>query len=204
MHLGVNLRELRMKKGMTQEQLSYALGVSAQSISRWENGSTFPDITMLPMIASYFDVSIDTLMGYAKACTREEREHFLQSLHGLSRHEQIEMYRQILDKYPNDTKLQFGLAGVLYGIWKREHSSDIERELYFLCHRILNSDDTGMQCGARRCFAFMAKKNGDMEQAMKYVNELPSILCSREIVAMQILEDISFQDAVGKYLNNCK
>lgn len=202
MYLGVNLRELRLKNGLTQEQLAFELGVSAQSISRWENGSTYPDITMLPVIASYFEVSIDTLMGYAKTCTREEREQFFQDLHGFNAHDRIEMYRQMLKKYPNDTILQFGLSGVLYGIWKNSHDRDIERELYFLCHRILHSGDTGIQCGAKRCLAFIAKKNGDMEQAMRYVNELPSMLCGREIMAKQILDGSSFREAVEEYLNN--
>lgn len=204
MYLGINLRELRMKKGLTQEQLSYELGVSPQSISRWENGSTYPDITMLPALASYFNVSIDTLMGYGKTCTSDEREQFYRSLHGMDRKEQIEKYRQMLQKYPNDTKLQFGLAGILYGVWKKKHDREIEKELNSLCHRVLNSDDAGMKCGAMRCLAFMAKENGDIEQAMKYVNNLPSILCGREIVAKQILLDMSFQDAARSCLEEWK
>lgn len=204
MYLGINLRELRLKNGLTQEQLAYDLGVSAQSISRWENGSTYPDITMLPVIASYFEVSIDTLMGYAKMCTTEEREQFFQDLNGFSEQERIVMYRQMLIKYPNDAILQFGLSGVLYGIWKNGNDRDVERELYFLCHRILHSDNIGIQCGAKRCLAFIAKKNGDIEQAMKYVNELPSILCGREIMAKQILDGVSFREAVEAYLNNNK
>ena len=204
MYLGVNLRELRLKSGMTQEQLAYELGVSAQSISRWENGSTYPDITMLPIIASFYEVSIDVLLGYSKVCTQEEREQFFRDLHGVNEDARIEMYRQMLKKYPNDAILQFGLSGVLYGKWKRGYDRDIERELYFLCHRILRSNDTGIQCGAKRCLAFMAKKNGDMEQAMKYVSELPSILCGREIMAKQILEDLPFRAAVEEYLEEVK
>lgn len=100
MYLGINLRELRLKNGMTQEQLAYELGVSAQSISRWENGSTYPDITMLPVIASFYDVSIDTLMSYAKVCTQEEREQFFRDLHGVNEYERIDMYRQMLKKIP--------------------------------------------------------------------------------------------------------
>ena len=204
MYLGINLRELRMKKGLTQEQLSYELGVSSQSISRWENGSTYPDITMLPVLASCFNVSIDTLMGYGKTCTSDERERFCRSLHGMDRKDQIEQYRQMLQKYPNDTKLQFGLAGILFGIWKKEHNLEMEKELNLLCHQVLNSDDAGMKCGAMRCLAFLAKENGNLEQAMKYVNALPSILCGREIVAKQILHNLSFQDAARTCLDEWK
>lgn len=198
-YLGINLKELRMKKGLTQEQLAYEFGVSSQSISRWENGSTYPDIVMLPVIASYFNVSIDTLVGYARECTGEERELFFAHVRGMNRQEQIVQYREMLKKYPNDIHFQFGLAGVLFGVWKKEHDADTEREITLLCHRILRSGDAGMQCGANRCLALIAKEHGDTELAMKYVNALPSVLCGRELMAMQIKLDMSFNDAVRKF-----
>lgn len=199
MYLGINLKELRTKKGLTQEQLAYEFGVSSQSISRWENGSTYPDIVMLPVIASYFNVSIDALVGYAKECTGEERELFFAHVRDMNRQEQIVQYREMLKKYPYDIHLQFGLAGVLFGAWKKVHDADMEREITLLCHRILRSGDAGMQCGANRCLALIAKEHGDTELAMKYVNVLPSVLCGRELMAMQIKLDMSFKDAVHKF-----
>lgn len=61
----VNLRiaELRRKKKITQKELAELVGVSFQSISKWENGSAMPDITYLPILSDYFNVSIDQLMG---------------------------------------------------------------------------------------------------------------------------------------------
>lgn len=199
MYLGINLKELRTGKGLTQEQLAYEFGVSSQSISRWENGSTYPDIVMLPVIASYFNVSIDTLVGYAKECTAEERELFFAHVRDMNRQEKIVQYRGMLKKYPNDIQLQFGLAGVLFGAWKKVHDADMEREITLLCHRILRSGDAGMQCGANRCLALIAKEHGDTELAMKYVNALPSVLCGRELMAMQVKFDMSFQDALRKF-----
>lgn len=203
MYLGINLKELRTKKGLTQEQLAYDFGVSSQSISRWENGSTYPDIVMLPVIASYFDVSIDTLVGYAKECTKEERELFFAHVRGMNSQEQIAKYREMLKKYPNDVYLQFGLTGVLFGAWKKDYDADIEREITLLCHRILRSGDSGMQCGANRCLALIAKEHGDTELATKYVNALPSVLCGRELMAMQIKSDMSFKDALRKFADEC-
>lgn len=61
--LGENLKKFRSKRELTQEQLAAVLGVSAQAVSRWENGTTYPDITLLPTIASYFEITLDELMG---------------------------------------------------------------------------------------------------------------------------------------------
>ena len=60
---GNRIKSLRLSRSMTQEQLAQKLGVSAQAVSRWETGATYPDITMLPMIADFFDVSMDYIMG---------------------------------------------------------------------------------------------------------------------------------------------
>lgn len=56
-----NLMRLRMAKSMTQEQAAEVLGVSAQSVSRWECGTTLPDVGMLPKIAETYCVTIDDL-----------------------------------------------------------------------------------------------------------------------------------------------
>lgn len=55
---------LRKERGITQEQLSSTLGVSNQAVSKWESGQCCPDITLLPDIAKYFDISVDELLGY--------------------------------------------------------------------------------------------------------------------------------------------
>lgn len=72
--VGLMIKELRKKKDVTQEQLGEVLSVSFQTISKWENGISSPDINLLPIIASYFGVSIDELFGYClDALTYKER-----------------------------------------------------------------------------------------------------------------------------------
>lgn len=56
-----NLKQLRINKNLTQEQLASMLGVSAQSVSRWECGNTLPDVMLLPEIAKLYGVTIDDL-----------------------------------------------------------------------------------------------------------------------------------------------
>lgn len=59
----LRIGELRRNKGITQQELAAVVGVSFQTISKWENGSAMPDITYLPVLAEYFKVSVDQLMG---------------------------------------------------------------------------------------------------------------------------------------------
>ncbi len=63
MNLGSNIRALRQRKGLTQEQVSTCLGVSYQAVSKWETGANTPDIALLQALAKLFDVTIDTLFS---------------------------------------------------------------------------------------------------------------------------------------------
>ncbi len=74
--LGENIRLLRRKKEITQEQLADALAVSFQAVSRWENGTTYPDIELLPAISEFFSVTVDELLGISE----EEKERQAQEL----------------------------------------------------------------------------------------------------------------------------
>lgn len=60
--LGVKLKKLRTKKGVTQETLAKALGVSAQAVSKWEQNITSPDISLLVPIVDFFGVNLDFLL----------------------------------------------------------------------------------------------------------------------------------------------
>lgn len=65
--IGDRIAFLRKKKGITQEELAGKLKVTNQSVSKWESGQCCPDIQLLPELASFFEVSIDELLGYRPA-----------------------------------------------------------------------------------------------------------------------------------------
>ena len=60
-NISKNIADLRKQKGITQEQLALALNISPQAVSKWETSTSQPDTQTLPLIADYFDVSIDYL-----------------------------------------------------------------------------------------------------------------------------------------------
>ena len=113
-YLGKNLKRLRLEKNLTQEKLADFLGVSFQSISKWERGDTYPDITMLPEIASFFKVSIDELLGVNKAQEEEEIKRLLEEHDNFTDSKLIKESIYLLkDKYPNDFRVQLRYMGYL-------------------------------------------------------------------------------------------
>ena len=67
-----NLRGLRTKKGISQQQLADVLGVTQQSINKYENHNVEPDIATLIKIADFFDVTVDALIGHSKKATPQD------------------------------------------------------------------------------------------------------------------------------------
>lgn len=71
-NIGKVIMQKRREKGMTQEELAAFIGVSKASVSKWETGQSYPDITFLPVLANLFNISIDELMGYEPQMERDD------------------------------------------------------------------------------------------------------------------------------------
>ncbi len=63
MKISQMIAKLRRERGMTQENLAEEIGVSSQTISKWETATTLPDVTLLPLLADVFGVTIDAMYG---------------------------------------------------------------------------------------------------------------------------------------------
>ncbi|WP_026393938.1 helix-turn-helix domain-containing protein [Acetobacterium malicum] len=72
LNIGKIIVAKRREKGLTQEDLAAYIGVSKASVSKWETGQSYPDITLLPQLSAYFNISIDDLMGYSPQLTTSD------------------------------------------------------------------------------------------------------------------------------------
>ena len=72
MEIGNQIKQLRLRRGITQETLAQHFGLTAQAVSKWECGSAAPDIELLPALSAYFGVTIDELFALSDD-TRMER-----------------------------------------------------------------------------------------------------------------------------------
>ena len=79
--IGAKIKQLRSAAGMTQEQLGNELSVSAQAVSKWESGTTTPDIQLLPEISVLFGVTIDELFSMTDESRIERIENMVDNMH---------------------------------------------------------------------------------------------------------------------------
>ncbi len=71
-YLGHTINHLRKEKGWTQDQLAEKLGISFQAVSKWENSTSFPDITILPELADIFGIRIDEFFRESPKESKQE------------------------------------------------------------------------------------------------------------------------------------
>lgn len=93
-----NLVMLRRKRGVTQEVVADFLGVSKASVSKWEKGISLPDIAQIPRLASYYDITIDELMGYEAHLSVEQiREYYKRFAEDFSKCKFVEVMENVRD-----------------------------------------------------------------------------------------------------------
>lgn len=132
-HLGPILTENRRKVGITQEDLARFLGVSKAAVSKWETGSAYPDILMLPRLASFFNITIDQLMGYRPQLTPEEIRQIYMDLAKeftvLPFGKALEHCREYIREYSSCYPLLFQMGTLFINHISLSPSSDETRDL---------------------------------------------------------------------------
>lgn len=116
--IGAIIKELRTKNQLTQDALAAAIGVTPQTISRWETEGGYPDIELLPLIADFFSVSMDELLGYRMFQREKRLGDIRKEMSRLAEdgtiEERIAFARRALAQYPADYGFRVNLAVCLY------------------------------------------------------------------------------------------
>ena len=108
-----NFKQLRKEKGDTQEKIAEVLGVTGQTVSRWELSICYPDLELLPSIANYFGVTVDTLLSNDNNSKEKDREIFYEKIYSFdfkNSTESIDFARGYCRKYPDDDQYAYELV----------------------------------------------------------------------------------------------
>ena len=168
------IKELRRERGNTQEELAEHLGISIQAVSKWERGDGMPDITLLPHIASYYDTTVDFLLGCDSIRKQEDIAVFMEKAQVLinkgKRKERLELCRAYQKKYPNDESVLYELMYDLFSVSWRDNSE----EIISIAEKLLHSSNTERHFGAVQLLAFTHAKLGNYDTAVKYARSIPT------------------------------
>ena len=189
-YLAENLKTLRKQANITQEQFADVLGVLPQAVSRWESEATYPDITLLPTIANYFDVTLDELIGMEKIKDDSDLLDIMEKYSDLAKKglvaEKIDLLREALKRYPNNYELMSRLVQELS--WEQaddeKHIQNL-REALSISERILNKcTDSDIRNGINVQMCYLLNELGETDKAIKQAENLPSITeCSTTVLS---------------------
>lgn len=143
-NIAKKLIEKRREKGITQDEIALYIGVSKASVSKWETGQSYPDITFLPQLATYFNISIDELMGYSPQMSKEDIKKLYNRLSASFATEPfddiLEECRRIIKKYYCCFPLLFQMSVLLVNhhmlAEEKKEQISILNEAKELCIRI--------------------------------------------------------------------
>lgn len=180
LYLPENLKKYRILKDLTQEDVAEYLGITPQSVSKWERGESYPDITFLPALANIFETSVDLLIGMDTIRAEETRYNIHKKAVEYQRSGDYDMaektYRDALLIYPNKPGMILGLASTL--ALKGETREAIELMERGLPISINEKQKSTMR--ATLCFLYL--KAGQEEKANRLASELPHMRESREVI----------------------
>lgn len=190
MEIHNQIRESRKRLGITQEQLANYLNVSTPAVNKWENGVTYPDITLLAPLARLLKMDLNTLMGFNEKMTETEIGFFLnevsEKLFNQGYEFGYDMAMQKISEYPNNLDLIYNAAilldGSLHMIEVDEEKRKIyEKEILKFLQRVADSDDA------------INSDKAKMMLVSKLIND------NQFIEAQEMLNRVIEKDSLNKY-----
>ncbi len=199
LYLSENLKKFRILKNLTQEDVAGYLGITPQSVSKWERGECYPDITFLPVLANIFETSIDLLMGMDNIRAEQTRHNIHKSAAAFQQRGDYDsaekIYRDALFIYPNKPGMILGLAGVLALQDKSEEAVELmERGLPL-------SANEKQKSTIRAALCFLYLKCGKEDKAKVLASELPHTRESREVIRPLIEQKLN-EDEINAHIKN--
>lgn len=213
LNIGETIKKLRKEREITQEEFAEVLGVSCQSVSRWENNSCYPDIELIPTIAAFFNISTDKLMGVDEAAEKKAVDEYLNDFQAAisvgNIDECIRVARAGVAEFPNNYALLNKLMYALFVAcsddadivnWK-ENQIKYDAEIVALGERIIKySPDTDIKYEATDRLAFHHCEMGRKAIGRSIYETLPSIYNCREMAIRWALTEEEELPYTRKYI----
>ena len=195
MDLGNNIKSLRTKKKMTQEELAELLGTTSKSVSRWEQSLTYPDISLLPFIANIFEVTVDELLGvesikqdeYVNELKKQADQYAMNNDY----ENELKLWKEAYKKLPNNEEVKIYLISVMNTINIITNEVKYSSEIVKLAESILDkSTNNIIRINATQCLVDLYSQMDNIEMAEHYCKQLPKdLLYTRNVMQTRYLKD---------------
>lgn len=196
--LGEKIKFLRKQKNISQEVFANYLGVSFQAVSKWENGNTMPDVTMIPAIASFFCVSTDELFDFNLFEIEKQVEAICDEAYkyrSTDAEKSEHILRDGLQRFPGNDII---LNNLLYTLDYQTRAD----EVIVLCKTLIESTkDDSVKYDACRILATCYKQNGQNDLVKPTLEIIPEIYFTKLELMASLLNGEDSYEAAQKQKN---
>ena len=208
--IGKVIYKLRKEKGITQESLANAVGVSVAAVSKWESKNSYPDITILPSIARFFNTSIDNLLNYEIEISNEEVMKINLECARLFETDSVEnamkTCEEYIRQYPNNLFLKFRI-GSLYMMSLASASSEKEAQIILnkaieLLEQSMNSKEQEIMETSKYTLSSLYTMNEEYDKAEEILLSLPKVTADRDDMLVGLYINQGKYDEAKKILRN--
>ena len=204
MELKNKLKELRMSHGMTQEAVAEHLGVSSQTVSKWERGLLSPDIALLPKIALLFKCSIDSMFDMELVWSIEHRNEFKAKIHELHDRKDWEgVYQAWIREIELNPDHYGNYADVMLHVYRKKlyDKGRVEKMISLAEHAEKCCTDDDKRNEIYRIMLQLCSESKDpaiKQKGKYYYKKLPSLRHSREVYAKFVMEGEEYRTQILK------
>ena len=181
------MKSLRKSFDLTQEEFAERLGMSSQAVSKWETGTAMPDISMFPILANFFGVTTDELLG-VDISRRQERVDALIAQGNLMRNSEraalVEHYRDAVAEFPGEDELWFQLAWSLNwakGI-TRTREEDLTESIRIYKSILERTKDSELITRIHAQLVYHYCELHDYSTALTWAEKLPPLTLNRQLI----------------------
>ncbi len=215
-YIGENIKRLRKERELTQETLAEFLGVTFQSVSKWERSESYPDITLLPAIASFFNVSYDELLGFDETFKEKKIQEYIDEYNDMRMKNSpyvYELMSKAVKEFPGDFRLIVRYLEMLIAT-KSNISSDSElileevEKIYGNIIRYCTNDTIRMWAKRLVCMyyntlSYKTQKEKYTQKTREMAKEMPKMTDSGDYILTIInLPDDEHYAACNEALEN--
>lgn len=205
MNIGLKIKQLRRERNITQEELGELVGLTAKAISRYENSTSYPDITLLPILANIFEITVDELLDVDIYKKEHEIKEILEENHKYKHlgevEKSIELLRNALLKYPNNYKIMEELSSSLHGFFYAQYPNRVDAldEMISLSEKILEKCiDDEIRHSAIQILVHGYTEKGELEKAKQLALKMPVFYCCRNVLLEDVLKDEELEKHVKR------
>lgn len=170
LNVGERIRKFRRERDITQDELAQAVGITSQSVSKWERGDGYPDIELLPPLARFFGVTVDELLGNDR--TDEIIDGYMKKSNTYrtngDRAADLELWEKAYAEFPDDLRVIEMLA---VSLGNGKNPDEDNKRVVSLCEQILGRSTNQPQRElAIQMLCYTYADMGELEKSLHYAD----------------------------------